>query len=259
MHWSQRSASCQNSSGVRKRHSTSPSYQLPKGFSRAIPYHFPTPSSCSGQLGRQRAPSTFPSTALPAPSSSSPPPRPLHPNTQTQHPQTVTLVFSGGAAPSRQSPLTLGYFFPGTAHSPIPSFRLCIPRNPPKSIHPHTHPTQLPKVKTFTSLKGAPREGREAGRGVGTASLGVPQPLSGPSFRAVSSFPKYIGIEPISLVSTPGEQVTVCRLNGAPGTGTRAEGARAPQICAGSAQSMGKIFISAPTLSPQSGPRQLEP
>lgn len=164
--WSQRCVRSQNSWGVRKHHSTSPAYQLPKGSPQSLPFppphpQAPAPSHCSGQLYRQRAPSTFPSTALPAPSSSSPlHPRPssaLHPNAHTQHPPTGTrglsqlplghllpIPFPSSAPQSAILPLcpsgikpptNPGYFFPGTAHSPLPSSLLCVPRDRPGSGH----------------------------------------------------------------------------------------------------------------------------
>ena len=50
------------------------------------------------------------------------------------------------------------------------------------------------------------------GRRVGAASSGVLQPLSGPSSRSVSSFPRYIGTGPVLSL-----QVTECSPAGAPG------------------------------------------
>lgn len=90
------------------------------------------------------------------------------------------------------------------------------------------------------------------GRGVGAASSGVLQPLSGPSCRNASSFPRYIGTGP---VLSP--QVTECSPAGAPGVrwcGLKEQEPPPPQICAGTAQLRGKIPIPARIQAPQSGP-----
>ena len=88
--------------GSQQRHSTSPSYQLLKGFRKAVSYHFPTPSSCSGQLGRQRAPSTFPSAFLPTPPTSF---GPLQPSPSAPlHPQHTNRASSDSDSSSPQQP-----------------------------------------------------------------------------------------------------------------------------------------------------------
>lgn len=79
------------------------------------------------------------------------------------------------------------------------------------------------------------------GKGVGAASPGVPQPLSGPRCRGVSSFPRYTGLGPV-----PWEQVTGCRPGGAPGMGMRAEEARGPPKAAWVLPSLWERFIAQP-------------
>lgn len=232
--------------GSQKRHSTSPSYQLLKGFRKAVSYHFPTPSSCSGHLGRQRAPSTFPRAFLPTPPptsfgplqpSTSTPLHPLHTNTASsnsdssspQQPQGSSFL---GVPPvcnypslpveqkasnpqlflSRHGSLT-HFLFPAL-HPQRPTRVTTCP--PP----PYTHTSfPAPESQNFLLSCKVPQE-----RGTGWREVWAqlaPESRSPFHVRAaavsqVSRDKLVLDLDKSALISTLGEQVTVCSPAGAP-------------------------------------------
>lgn len=68
----------------------------------------------------------------------------------------------------------------------------------------------------------------QGGTGVGTADPGVPQPLKVRAARVSQVFQDTLASDlyQSSLVSAPGEQMTMCHWDGVPGMGMRSEGAR---------------------------------
>lgn len=165
MHWSQRRARSQNSWGVRKHRSTSPSYQLPKGSRKAFPSHFPTPrlpppaTAQGSSAGRGHplpslAPLSLPPLP-PRPSTRVPPPR----STPTHKHSILRLVLGfipAALRPSSPRPAPHPTPHPPVCNSPAlpvgqkaPNPRLFLSRHSSltRSFFPALHPQRHTRVR----------------------------------------------------------------------------------------------------------------
>lgn len=147
------------------------SFALPQPPVARVP---PPPRGCAGQLGRQRAPSTFHRVAHPGPPPPPPPPPPPHPSSsvppprstptpKTRHPPTAPPVHSSSPdARHAPPPPRLGKRVPtadpgvSAVGQSLSLHHLLSKAQTPESRHPPTPPTPPRTPKRAPARKHLP-------------------------------------------------------------------------------------------------------